>query len=111
MKSANWKKTTGNISEHGLRRPAGMKIVKKSARRFKLRSNGGMKFTPTKHEGISKNILRESVETGMVTIPRKSINREGFYEHFWNLVPKTLAQLRHNTQTLARKNWKGEQHY
>ena len=72
---------------------------------------GGMKFTPTKHEGISKNILRESVETGMVTIPRKSINREGFYEHFWNLVPKTLAQLRHNTQTLARKNWKGEQHY
>ena len=72
---------------------------------------GGMKFTPTKHEDISKNILRESVEKGMVTIPRKSISREGFYEHFWNLVPKTLAQLRHNTQTLARKNWKGEQHY
>ena len=56
---------------------------------------------------ILKKIMENSIEEKFLTVLR-GLSKRDFCEYFKEIVPKGLAKLRHNTQTLARRNWRGE---
>ena len=64
-----------------------------------------IKFPQT--DKVSMHICQKAAMERMLLIP-KTINDTLFFEYFKKYVTKSLAALRHNSQTLARKNWLGK---
>ena len=66
---------------------------------------GGLKFMTT--NTLSNKIIVQGIDACVISVP-KNIPIKKFCAYFDNAVPKALAKLRHNNQTLARKNWFGK---
>ena len=66
-----------------------------------------MKFPQS--DTISVEICRRAVAETNLVIP-KGVSDTMFYDYFKKYVTRSLTSLRHNSQTLARKNWLGKEH-
>ena len=64
-----------------------------------------VKFIETENNCVS--VLRKGVRTGELNLP-KDIEEEIFCRYFKGDVRSELAKLRHNCQSLARRNFRGE---
>ena len=64
-----------------------------------------IKFIETEANCVS--VLRKGVRTGELNLP-KDIEEEIFCQYFEGDVRSELAKLRHNCQSLARRNFRGE---
>ena len=65
-----------------------------------------MKFPQS--DKISVEICRRAVTETNLVIP-KGVSETMFFDYFKKYVTRSLTELRHNTQTLARKNWLGKE--
>ena len=68
-----------------------------------------VKFLNDSKEGgeMARKILKMAIRSQTVRVP-EGIPLVNFSNKYRKLVPKELTALRHNAQTLARKNWRGK---
>ena len=68
-----------------------------------------MKFGNTRKGNQTRNmsIVQTAIDSGNMEIP-ENVDAEQQVNYFKDKIPTILNQLRHNSQTLARRNWIGE---
>ena len=69
-----------------------------------------IKFVEHGEDEMDVAIIEEAIQSKSVRVP-DGIHDSEFISFFRNAVKRELAALRHNTQTLARRNWKGKKRY